>query len=376
MPMSTFKLGRNEPCWCRSGKKFKKCHLNRERATPLNAFQLEAEHKKSFEKRYCLHPEASSDTCDGDIVKAHTVQRSGGLSNISVDGHVLRFDWSMRTLIENNGSLAPQKIGINRASTFTGFCGRHDNSLFAEIEKKPYQATPEQSFVLGYRAICRELFMKTAAYDATPLIRQSDRGKDFTAQRFVQSFADFRQETLSRGLRDLRCHKDEYDNCLVAKTYSSINQYVLEFEEAPEILCCFGCSPEYDFRGNTLQDLEQVDAADVMTCSIITRGEGGAVVFSWLAEKHDACSRLIRSLNRMPSDRLPDAIVRFVFESGENVFFSPRWWMKLDDTARARIHERAQSGVMVRRSDCLKDDGSKFVSWTITRKLMDFGPWK
>ncbi|MSR83007.1 MAG: hypothetical protein EXS58_08795 [Candidatus Latescibacteria bacterium] len=22
------KLGRNEPCWCGSGKKYKKCHLN------------------------------------------------------------------------------------------------------------------------------------------------------------------------------------------------------------------------------------------------------------------------------------------------------------------------------------------------------------
>ncbi len=27
--MSMKKLGRNEPCWCGSGKKYKKCHLNK-----------------------------------------------------------------------------------------------------------------------------------------------------------------------------------------------------------------------------------------------------------------------------------------------------------------------------------------------------------
>jgi uncharacterized protein YecA (UPF0149 family) len=26
------KLGRNAPCWCGSGKKYKKCHLNLERS--------------------------------------------------------------------------------------------------------------------------------------------------------------------------------------------------------------------------------------------------------------------------------------------------------------------------------------------------------
>jgi hypothetical protein len=28
------KLGRNDPCWCNSGKKYKKCHLDREKETP------------------------------------------------------------------------------------------------------------------------------------------------------------------------------------------------------------------------------------------------------------------------------------------------------------------------------------------------------
>ncbi|MET0372072.1 MAG: SEC-C metal-binding domain-containing protein, partial [Sphingobium sp.] len=30
------KLGRNDPCWCKSGKKYKKCHLNRSESQPMS----------------------------------------------------------------------------------------------------------------------------------------------------------------------------------------------------------------------------------------------------------------------------------------------------------------------------------------------------
>ena len=31
-PESASKLGRNNPCWCGSGKKYKKCHYNSDKA--------------------------------------------------------------------------------------------------------------------------------------------------------------------------------------------------------------------------------------------------------------------------------------------------------------------------------------------------------
>nr|WP_249544520.1 SEC-C metal-binding domain-containing protein [Escherichia coli] len=30
------KLGRNDKCWCNSGLKYKKCHLGRDRETPVS----------------------------------------------------------------------------------------------------------------------------------------------------------------------------------------------------------------------------------------------------------------------------------------------------------------------------------------------------
>jgi len=44
------KLGRNESCWCGSGKKFKKCHLNREHE-PMPTFE---EGKKLYKSLFKL----------------------------------------------------------------------------------------------------------------------------------------------------------------------------------------------------------------------------------------------------------------------------------------------------------------------------------
>jgi len=34
------KVGRNDPCWCGSGKKYKKCHLNEDEKNPSKNYHL------------------------------------------------------------------------------------------------------------------------------------------------------------------------------------------------------------------------------------------------------------------------------------------------------------------------------------------------
>jgi hypothetical protein len=65
------KPGRNELCWCGSGRKFKKCHLNTNIDIPLNPQSTMNEARKIFGKKYCMSSE--SNKCNGNIVKAHTV---------------------------------------------------------------------------------------------------------------------------------------------------------------------------------------------------------------------------------------------------------------------------------------------------------------
>src|SRR5689334_10413903 len=165
MPSSSMgapKIGRNEPCWCGSGKKYKRCHLTRERQEPLQLNEVLGEVRDAQVQKMCLHPLASKETCSGEAIKAHTVPRSS-LRKIARDGHVYRISGDLPTLIKTQGKLSPRLIGINKASIFTGFCAHHDHTTFQPFEDGSYKSIAQASFLLGYRALCLELFNKLGA---------------------------------------------------------------------------------------------------------------------------------------------------------------------------------------------------------------------
>ena len=65
------KIGRNEPCWCGSGKKYKKCHYLRsdEIAHPIG--RLLAEIKSKTAHKECLHPESGKGQCSKKVIEEH-----------------------------------------------------------------------------------------------------------------------------------------------------------------------------------------------------------------------------------------------------------------------------------------------------------------
>jgi len=58
--MNEFKIGRNEPCWCGSGKKFKKCHMGREKEEPVKLSDIFQTEKQAFGKELCLYPSTTT----------------------------------------------------------------------------------------------------------------------------------------------------------------------------------------------------------------------------------------------------------------------------------------------------------------------------
>lgn len=85
------KIGRNQPCWCGSGKKYKKCHLNREAEEEIKLWEAEQSFKKAYGSKYCTVPDTLKNECNGNIVRAHSVSKSMNLKKIARNGHVYAF---------------------------------------------------------------------------------------------------------------------------------------------------------------------------------------------------------------------------------------------------------------------------------------------
>ena len=368
------KLGRNDCCWCGSGKKYKRCHLNREVQEPLGVQDILDAFNNVYETGDCLHPKANSLSCRGKIVRAHTIQRNGGLNKIAREGHVYNalkhgrlFPVPQWTVGSN-----PNLVGIREASTFTGFCAKHDNELFAPLEKAPFVGTLEQIGLLGYRAICYELFMKQCDQTIATTQRELDKGTPVVVQRQIQEEIYLHQAGVSKAINELLGLKARYDQILQEGHFENLGYYTVKFNALPEVMCSAVAQATHDFSGNSLHQLGYLDTpASWLTFSLIATDDGGAAVFSWPAD-HATSEEVIRTLCSLSDEETPHAVVRFIFEFFENTYFSPEWWHTLEKPVQASLMKRQLSGPSMKfpRSDeCLVDDGIRAVNWPLGYRL-------
>jgi hypothetical protein len=361
------KLGRNALCWCGSGRKYKRCHLDRENQSRVNPFETEQEQIKLFTKKYCIFTDKSK--CEGQIVRAHTIQRNGSLDKIAKGGHVYQLKPSMTDLIKTGGKVVPKLIGVRKATTFTGFCNFHDTEIFKPLESVPFIGNDEQCFLLAFRAIARELYTKRAAIESISLLKETDKGKDIQSQRLIQEFILTYKQGTERGLATLESHFNEYVEKYVAQDFGGIRFLVIYMNNVPEIMFSGGFYPEFNFRGQLLQDLSDLTKkTDLLTQSSFATDDGGAIVYSWLSSSDGTCRNFAESLLELRVNNLPNAIVRLCFEHSENTAISPEWWSSLKaEKQEVLINRFTYSGspLLERRSDCLADDGLNYVEWNI-----------
>jgi len=369
------KPGRNDPCWCGSGRKYKKCHLGREQGEPIKHWEAAKEFRNAFGKRECLVPNELHDRCDGHIVKAHTVPKSGSLKHIARDGHVYAFMPSLEKIIKNNGVIYPELVGVNNASTFTGFCARHDNELFLKLEDQEFIGSREQCFLLGYRAVAREFFAKKASASLQELRNNMDRGRTLEDQLGIQTLAFFFNMGVSAGLKDSEHHKELYDQVLLSNQFDSVRSLRISIDGPPPVMASGGIFPEVDFKGNELQDLLDLEMTpDQINFTSFFGGNYGEVVFTWLPESDKTCNRFIESLTDLKEKELTNALIRFLFEFCENVFISPDWWESLSEAKKKELIRRMAASASPengRKKDCLIDDGFSFDVWKIHKMKLE-----
>lgn len=293
---------------------------------------------KKFKNRgRCLHYD-SGKRCK-EIVHAHSIQRERALSAIAYDGHVYKITSDIGTLGRNKGTLSCQRHGINRVSTFLGFCKEHDNELFEEIDKHPLIPTDEQIFLYGYRSLCRELFAKENSLN----IIESQLNEGPNQKAIKDLLSDIRKGT-AFGLDNLRKHKLRYDESLKKKQYHNIEYVIFASTQNPFMAFSGLFYPDFDFLGRCLQDLgDHETELELITFCSAPMSSGWGFLFSWHISSSKVCVDFMRSLATMihESRKLEDLLFRLVISNCENHAISPQWWENLPDSQKEQIIHRA-----------------------------------
>ncbi len=179
--------------------------------------------------RMCLAPLPN---CKGGIVRAHSVQNSRVLEVLETKGHVIMPQ--LRTSFSAPPHFEFCEVGVNKATTFLGLCGRHDTEIFRPIEHNVFDpSNPEHLFLTAHRAILKETHssLKLAGETRTMYDRM-------TAEGFV---AD--DGTLPASLGDQKVSdafylheaKECFDELYLTSNWDGLAHTVIDLETDPSL---------------------------------------------------------------------------------------------------------------------------------------------
>lgn len=357
------KIGRNEMCWCRSGKKYKKCHLNRSIQEPHSISRLISELRAKIFHKECMHPDASNSACGKKIIDAHTIQKKGPLKSIA-DGsnHVYCFRK------DQTGNDTVLRLGWQKASTFKGFCDKHDKEMFSPIEDELYQGSKKQSFIAGYRAVALEYFKKISVVKGLPFMSEyADRGMPVMEQFEFQKCLNSMKQGFFKGIDDFRETLNIYASSHKSQAYDDFESLTVYFVGDLDIAVSGCFSPEFTTSGKRIQTLAPgVKFVENIAVNTVNTESGHALVFSW-PKSFTKCTEFAESLINTNYEDLPSKLVELIFSYIENTYFSIDWLNGLENDKRLKIESMARKSIQY--GEAVEFSYCKYTNWKVERVM-------
>ena len=241
----------------------------------------------------------------------------------------------MQSLTALQGNIRPTLTGWRDASTFPGFCGHHDKSIFAPLEDQPFTGSQEQCYLLAYRALAWEYYAKLRATKSNGIRQAFAVGSSSNLQNAVASF----NEGSNLGLIDLTARKSQMDAALEAKDWSSLSGLLLEFDQIFPIQCAAAWSPTEDLHGRHLQSLDDTTRVpEGATISSFAAEGKSYFLISWLNDSKKIGLKLVSSIEEIPSSEKAGALAAWLLLTSENCHLSPEWFDTLNKNAKNTVN--------------------------------------
>ncbi len=340
-------LNDDDPCLCGSGKPFLKCHKIAEEHKPLDFNKIQKGILKVFSQKKCYFKDKN---CSRIMTASHSIPRAS-LTTISNRKHILRFlspNIPELAKVQQFDEIPPCRVGINELGIFNGFCSYHDNSVFEPLEKSVLIPTEEQSCLLLFRAICKQLYIQTEINKVIPVHKQlieaktNERYKNFLNVKNIMEFL-CSHKSLSEIISD-------YEKVLMDIRRGSFENYsslTIITKDPPPINCCSYVNPVFYFDGKIYQNYNDL-SIDLESFSFTTIASEGQGFFHFCWSDSTNFKSFFSKLLSVYSDRLSDFLIQLIFAYSENHAFRPDWWESLSKLKQRRIMKIFYSDIVNR----------------------------
>ncbi len=168
-------------------------------------------------------------SCNNFSIASHLLQKNGILNRIATDNHLFQFGIDPY----KPNLFYFEKIGINKAFTFPGFCNKHDTSIFNEIESEELDFSRYRTNLLfSYRILANELRKKEILIDRFTSILNDFSLNLYLNNRYTSDLKDRikgHKQSLKDGEYYLKHFYSDLENNTKSFTFITIELPYVEF---------------------------------------------------------------------------------------------------------------------------------------------------
>lgn len=328
------KIGRNEKCPCGSSLKYKRCCLDREdeivNLSKEDFGKLYKVMKEQSKIKNCLHPDIQN--CSSKIIKAHSIQNSKILKSISDNGKVFM------PYPKNYEPFNKHSIwGRKEATTFTGFCGYHDTTVFSPIENNTFNKSEKHCFLYSYRSWALSYHRKR---EAVKLFQLLFRKKPSLIKKDAFMKTLYSNKT---AVRDIEYYKRIFNKCIIKNEWNSFEHLVWELPLTIKFAANGISAITHDLKGKELQSLLNNNIrTKYIIFSIFPEENHTYCIFSWTKEDNSIYQNFIKQMKNLNQINQKKFLNNFIAMECENIVINPVCWdnmmTKQQEDFMDRIH--------------------------------------
>ncbi|WP_088291090.1 hypothetical protein [Bacillus mycoides] len=322
--------------------------------------------KDSFLKA-CFHED---ENCSNKIIKAHSIQNNRILNTISENGEVLMIGGDI-----DNSSIfktTMEHVGRKRATTFTGFCGKHDTDIFIPIERENYQlGNKEQEFLFAYRALAKEYHSKLTVGDMFRKMQQYLKAEEYhklsdlfdeqnpLSLEHIENMAFMFRNYLigSKDAEDrLTLFKKRMNIFLDNSNFDEIITEVIEFDEEYHIAVSSMTFIEKDLNDKIVNEMGNLDMHLAPLFITVFPQDGKTYVLLSYFERNKRKYKFIKEQIITQNIQMQKIIIsNLIVAYLENWTISPIKWSTLSEKMKKRICKHYNKTVIAGNRSLLYD---------------------
>ena len=282
---------------------------------------------KSKHSFHCLYP-----GCCEKPIKSHSIQKSLLKGITDETNHVLNFSIDAKFNVNGNISVKQNRPGIKDASTFEGFCNKHDTEIFLPIEKVDIDfSNNEHCFLLLYRSVVREYYESRNSYflfknfikEIQPFLDKKNPIHFFLIKRCYLQYCEFFQAERMKKILD-ECYLRKIYNCLFRYKYAIISK------ELPFFANTYFCVQGY--KNGKMKKIDITKDIPYSFSITILPSKGKTYIFYAYLEKQETdLSDFLKLFETTDEIQLQMFITDTILRNSDNFYISPKYWNNIPE---------------------------------------------